>query len=124
VVKRKIPSTCRDSNLQSSSPYPSAIPLSYLAPFSLVLLYIIHRLIFVNAGAVCFLKGRSENIKVRELGRPRRTWEDNIRMDLKEIWWEGVDWIHLAQDRNPWRGLVNTVKNHCVPRKLENFLTS
>jgi hypothetical protein len=34
------------------------------------------------------------------LGRPRRKWEDNIRMDLREIWWEGVNWIHLAQDRD------------------------
>jgi hypothetical protein len=34
----------------------------------------------------------------RPLGRPRRTWEDNIRMDVREMGWEGVDWIHLAQD--------------------------
>jgi hypothetical protein len=36
----------------------------------------------------------------RSLGRPRRRWGDNIRMDLREIWWDGVEWIHLAQDRN------------------------
>jgi hypothetical protein len=35
----------------------------------------------------------------RPLGRPRRRWEDNIRMDVREIGWEGVDWVHLAQDR-------------------------
>jgi hypothetical protein len=35
----------------------------------------------------------------RSLGRPRHRWEDNIRVDIKEIWWDGVDWIHLAQDR-------------------------
>jgi hypothetical protein len=43
----------------------------------------------------------------RALGRPTRRREDNIRMDLREIWWE-VDWIHLAQDRHQWRDLVNT----------------
>jgi hypothetical protein len=51
----------------------------------------------------------------RPLGRPRRRWEDNIRMDLGEIGWEGVDWIHLAQDRDQWRALVNTVMNFQVP---------
>jgi hypothetical protein len=38
-------------------------------------------------------------------------WVSNIRMDRREIWWEGVDWIHLAQDRDQWRALVNTVMN-------------
>jgi hypothetical protein len=47
----------------------------------------------------------------RPLGRPRRRWEDNIRMDLREIVLGDVDWMHLAQDRNQWRGLVNTVMN-------------
>jgi hypothetical protein len=45
----------------------------------------------------------------RSLGRPRRRWEDNIRMDLREIWWEGVDVMHLAQDNDQWRAVVNTV---------------
>jgi hypothetical protein len=45
----------------------------------------------------------------RQLGRPRRSWVDNIRMDLREIEWEGEDWIHLAQMRDQWRALVNTV---------------
>jgi hypothetical protein len=44
----------------------------------------------------------------RPLGRPRRSWEDNIRIDLREIWWGGMDWIDLAQDRDQWRALVNT----------------
>jgi hypothetical protein len=48
------------------------------------------------------------------LGRPRGKWKDDIRVDLKEIGWEGVDWIHLAQDRDQWRGLVNTVMNFRV----------
>jgi hypothetical protein len=45
----------------------------------------------------------------RPLGRPRRRWVDNIRMDLREIGWDGMDWIELAQDRDQWRALVNTV---------------
>jgi hypothetical protein len=51
----------------------------------------------------------------RPLGRPRRKWEDNIRMDLREMGWGGMDWIYLAQDRNQWRALVNTVMNLRVP---------
>jgi hypothetical protein len=51
----------------------------------------------------------------RPLGRPRRRWEDNIKMDLREIGWGGMDWIDLAQDRDQWRALVNTIKNLRVP---------
>jgi hypothetical protein len=47
----------------------------------------------------------------RPLGRPRRRWEDGIRMDLKEIGWGNVDWIQLAQDRARWRAVVNRVMN-------------
>jgi len=47
----------------------------------------------------------------RPLGRPRSRWEDNTRKDLREVEWEGVDWIHLAQKRDQWRILVNTVMN-------------
>jgi hypothetical protein len=47
----------------------------------------------------------------RPLGRPRRRWVDYIKMDLREIGWDGMDWIHLAQDRDLWRALVNTVMN-------------
>jgi hypothetical protein len=47
----------------------------------------------------------------RQLGRPRRRLEDSIRRNLREIGWEGVDWIHLAQDMDQWRSLVNTVMN-------------
>jgi hypothetical protein len=47
----------------------------------------------------------------RPLGRPRHRWEDWIRMDLREIGWGSVDWIQLAQDRDRWRALVNTVLN-------------
>jgi hypothetical protein len=47
----------------------------------------------------------------RPLGRPRRRWEDGIKMDLEEIGWGGVEWIHLAQDRDLWQALVNAVMN-------------
>jgi hypothetical protein len=47
----------------------------------------------------------------RPLGRPRRRWEEGIRMDLREIGWGSVDWIQLAQDRDRWRDLVSTVMN-------------
>jgi hypothetical protein len=47
----------------------------------------------------------------RPLGRTRHRWEDGIRMDLREIGWGSVDWIQLAQDRDRWRALVNTVMN-------------
>jgi hypothetical protein len=56
----------------------------------------------------------------RPLGRPRRTWKDNIKIDLTEIWWGSVDWIHLAQGRGQWRDLVNKLMNLRVPQKVEN----
>jgi hypothetical protein len=51
----------------------------------------------------------------RPLGRPRRSWVDNIRMDLGEVRWGDVDGIGLAQDRDRWRALVNSVLNLRVP---------
>jgi hypothetical protein len=51
----------------------------------------------------------------RPLGRPRRRRVDNIKMDLREIEWDGVDWIYMAQNRDQWRAVVNTVLNHGVP---------
>jgi hypothetical protein len=51
----------------------------------------------------------------RPLGIPRHRWIDNIKMDLSEIGWDGMDWIVLAQDRDQWRALVNTVMNLRVP---------
>jgi hypothetical protein len=51
----------------------------------------------------------------RPLGSPRRRWVDNIKMDLREIGWDGVDCVHLAQDRDHWRALVNAVMNLRVP---------
>jgi hypothetical protein len=51
----------------------------------------------------------------RLLGRLKRRWEDNINMVVREIWWSGVDWTDLAQDRDQWRALVNTITNLPVP---------
>jgi hypothetical protein len=51
----------------------------------------------------------------RPLGRPRRRWVDNIKVDLREIVWDGMDWIDLAQDRDQWRALLHTVTNLRVP---------
>jgi hypothetical protein len=59
------------------------------------------------------LVGRSEGKRL--LGRPRRRWEDNIKMDLREIGIDGANWIQLAQDRDWWRACVNTVMNLRVP---------
>jgi hypothetical protein len=66
------------------------------------------------------LVGRSERKK--PMGRPRRRWNDNIKMDLREIWIDGANWIQLAQDRVQWRACVNTVMNVRVPiRKQDIF---
>jgi hypothetical protein len=53
------------------------------------------------------------------LGRPRRRWEDNIKMNFREIGWGRMDWIDLAQDRDQWSALVNTEMNLRVPKSLE-----
>jgi hypothetical protein len=52
---------------------------------------------------------------MRPLGRPRRKWVDNIKMDLTETGWEGVDWIDMTQVRDQWKALVNTVLNLRFP---------
>jgi hypothetical protein len=51
----------------------------------------------------------------RPLGRPRRRSVDNIKMDLREIGWDGVNWMYMAQDRDQWRAHVNTILNLRVP---------
>ena len=59
------------------------------------------------------LLGKPE--RKRPLGRPRRRWEDNIKMDLEEVGRSCGDWTELAQDRDRWRALVSTVMNFRVP---------
>jgi hypothetical protein len=51
----------------------------------------------------------------KPLGRPRRRWVDNIKMDVGVVGWGDVDWISLAKDRNRWRAVVNSVLNLRVP---------
>jgi hypothetical protein len=51
----------------------------------------------------------------RPVGRPRRRWVDNIKMDLREMGWNGMDWIDLAQNRDQWMAFVNTVMNLRIP---------
>jgi hypothetical protein len=60
----------------------------------------------------------------RPLGRSKRRWVDNIKMELRERGWDCVDWIELAQDRNQWRAVVNTVVNLPVPKNTDKFLGS
>jgi hypothetical protein len=64
-------------------------------------------------GAYRILVGRPEGR--RPLGRPRRRWKDNIKMDLQEVGWGGMDWIDMAQDRDRWRALVSAVMKLRVP---------
>ena len=61
------------------------------------------------------LVGKPE--RKRPMGKPRRRWEDNIKMDLQEVGGGCGDWIELAQDRDRWRALVSTVMNFQVPKK-------
>jgi hypothetical protein len=60
-----------------------------------------------------FLVGKPD--RKRPLGRPRQRWVDNIKKNLVEIGWDGVDWIGLAQDWDKWRAIVNVVMNLQVP---------
>jgi len=59
----------------------------------------------------------------RPLGRPRRRWEDNTKMDLQEVGCRGMDWIELAQDRDRWRALVNAVMKLRAPQNAGNYVT-
>jgi hypothetical protein len=60
----------------------------------------------------------------RPLGRPRRRWVDNIKMDLRETEGDGMDWIDLAEDRDQWRAVVNTVMNLRGPLNAGKFSSS
>jgi len=73
-------------------------------------------------GAYKVLAGKLEG--KRPLGRFRRRWEDNIKMDLRQVGCGGMDWIDLAQNRGERRVLVNAIMNLRVPKNMGNFLTS
>jgi hypothetical protein len=62
--------------------------------------------------------------KPKRKKRPRRRWEDNIKIDLHEVRWSVMDWIDLLQDRDSWRALVNSIMSLRVPSNTGNFLTS
>ena len=64
-------------------------------------------------GVCRVLVGKLERKRPR--GRPRRRWEDSIKMDLQKVGCRGMDWIELAQDRDRWRALVGTVRDFRVP---------
>jgi hypothetical protein len=65
------------------------------------------------------LGGKPE--EMRPLGRPRRRWENNIKTDVRETGWIGMVWINLAEDRDQWRALVNTVMNLRVSWNVGKF---
>jgi len=60
----------------------------------------------------------------KTLGRYRRRWKNNIKMDLQEVGWRGTDWTDLAQDTDRWRALLNAVMNLRVPSNAGKFWTS
>ena len=69
--------------------------------------------VFARRGVYRVLVGKPEG--KRPLGRPRHRWEDNIKMDLKEVRFRGMGWIYLVQDRDRWRKLVTALLNLRVP---------
>jgi hypothetical protein len=58
----------------------------------------------------CIQNFDQRSSREESLGRSRHRWED-VRMDLREVGWEGIDWMHLAQNRDQWQALVNTAMN-------------
>jgi hypothetical protein len=80
-------------------------------------------------GRACSAHGEEANVckilvdrpeRTTRLGRPKCRWENNIKMDLREIRWGGMDWIHLAQDKDRWRAFMNMVTNLGFHNMLEN----
>jgi hypothetical protein len=80
--------------------------------------------LFLEMGGACSSDGEGRGVyrvlvgkpeRKRPLVRPRRRWEDNIKLDLQEVGCGGLDWTELAQDRDRWRALVNAVMNLLVP---------
>jgi hypothetical protein len=79
------------------------------------------RMVEDKKNAYRILVGKPDGKK--PLGRPRRRWTDNIKIDLGEIGWDGMDLIDLPQNRDQWRGRMNTVMNLRVPQNARNFLS-
>jgi hypothetical protein len=83
-------------------------------------------------GRACSINGEKTAYRIlvgkpegkKPLGRERHRWVDNIKIDLTEIGWDSLDWIDVAQDRDQWRALVNTVMNLRVPEHVWKFLSS
>ena len=69
----------------------------------------------VGRGEVCIQGFSGGTEEKKPLRRPRRRWEDNIKMDLEEVNWGSMDWNDLARYRNRWRAVVNAVTNFRVP---------
>jgi hypothetical protein len=88
--------------------------------YSGVFIPLLHQILLGHVARLAELRNAYEILagkpgRKRPLRRPRRRWKNNIRMDLREIGWEGVDLIHLTQVMDQWRALVNTVMNLQVP---------
>jgi len=90
------------------------------------------RMGWVGRGGACSTYGESRGVYrvlvgkpegQRPIGKPRHSWEGNTKMDLQEVGCGGMDWIDLAQDRDRWRPLVNTVMNLRFLYNVGNFLT-
>jgi hypothetical protein len=86
-----------------------------------------------DMGRVCSTNGAKRNTYrilvvtpegMRPLGRPRLRWVDNIKMDLRELGWDGMDWIELGEDWEQKRALVNTAMNLLVPQNAGKFFNS
>ena len=84
--------------------------------------FCIHSVMEEGRGARKVLVGKPEG--KRPLGRQRRRWEDNIKMDHQEVGRGCGDWMELTRDRDRWRALMNTVMNFWVPQNAEKFLIS
>jgi hypothetical protein len=91
----------------------------------LVIVWILYSVAFHRSNSVFFTRmGEKRNAckllvrnpeRKRPLGRPKLRWVDNIKMDLGEMRWDGMDWFGLVQDRNKWRVLANEVMNLRLP---------
>jgi hypothetical protein len=94
---------CEAVKVQFSDPYKNVDKTKVLYNFKII-------------SILTFLKIVIFNNNNNPLGRPRRRWEDDIKMDLQEVGRRGMDWIELAQYRDRWRGLMYTVMNPRAPK--------